>query len=94
MKRGQVTIFIIIGVVLVGLILIFLIFRLNKDSSDSDKKITIDPDLQPIYSYVEKCIRDVGENAIIYIGTTGGYYNIPEKATNYSVAYYYFEKHY
>jgi len=92
MKRGQATIFIIIGVVLIALILIFIFLKGWEDTSDINKKIKIDLNIQPIYSHVENCIKKTGENAIIYIGTTGGYYNIPEKATNFSVAYYYLEE--
>jgi len=87
-KRSQTTIFIIIGVILIVAILLFVIL---KKPVEPGKK-TVHPNIQPVYSYVENCVKEVGERAILYIGTTGGYYNTVELSNDQGVAFYYYEK--
>jgi len=80
MKRGQTTIFIIMGVILIAVIIIFLVLR--QDVTDEVEIEPVPEDIQPIYDHVEKCIREVGENAIFLISFTGGYYENPIKEEN------------
>jgi len=84
MKRGQISIFIIIAIFLVAIIAAVLILRGN-----TVPKETISPEIQPIYSYYESCIKDTGERAIYAIGWSGGYYSFPNYSTENAIAYYY-----
>jgi hypothetical protein len=83
-KRSQVTVFIIIAIIIVGIILVIFLVRKNSDASSG-----INPQVKPIYSYVQNCIRDTGENAIYYVGQTGGYFTSPNDSTEFGIAYYY-----
>jgi hypothetical protein len=70
-KRGQVTIFIIVAVVIVAGIIIFFIFR------SSDPKSNIPSDLRPAYDYYLSCVEDNARDGIRLLGSHGGYIYLP-----------------
>jgi len=73
-KRGQVTIFIIIGIlIVVGVVLFFI---LSGDSTEEQPQV--DVDIQPIYNYVQGCLDESVDEGIFYIAERGGYYNLSE----------------
>ena len=74
-KRGQVTIFVIIAILIVAGILLFFYVQ-NKTSSLTP---SIPKDIQPINNFVQDCLRETGENALIRIGEQGGYFLMPEE---------------
>ena len=79
-KKGQITLFIILGIVLVvGFALVFYLFQSSTDRGESEiQQIQyFELSTSPINSYVEQCIESVGENAILWIGNHGGYFEIP-----------------
>jgi hypothetical protein len=86
-KRGQVTVFIILAIIFIVGIGVF--FFVRSDISIGGEKVN--PDVQPIYSSVENCLKEVGEDAIEYVGQTGGYFTLPELSTETSIAYYVYE---
>ena len=51
-RKAQVTIFIVLGIIIVAGILIYFFIR-----QETAKKQNIDSDVQPIYSFVEECIQ-------------------------------------
>ena len=67
-KRGQVTIFIIMAIVIVGAVVIFFIAR-----NMLDLKV-YSPEVENIYLFVEDCIEKVGNEVVYEIGLKGGYY--------------------
>ena len=70
LKRAQATIFIIIAIVIVvGMVIFFLVRQ-------SVSKPGVSSDTQPIYSFVEECIKQTGKEVIYSIGETGGYYQL------------------
>jgi hypothetical protein len=71
-KRGQVTIFIIIAILIVAGIVGFYLIK-NKTSSLNP---SIPKDIQPVYNFVQDCLEQTGENALIRIGEQGGYFLI------------------
>jgi hypothetical protein len=87
MKRGQTSIFIIIAVVIVVLIVIYFVVRGNLSNG------TMDPDIQPVYDFVNNCVQETAEEGVYYIGQKAGYFFTPEHTTqsNYSdpIPYYY-----
>ncbi len=85
-EKGQVTIFIIIAIVIIALIAVFLLAKENVLDFGKEK---IAPEVKPIYSFVEECVKTTGENAVYYIGQTGGYFVIPNSSTDFGIAYYY-----
>jgi len=73
-KKGQITIFIIVGIVL--LIAFGLIFFLKGKVFKASEDI-FDTKTESIETYVWGCVESVSENAVYYVGTQGGYANIP-----------------
>ncbi len=86
MKKGQVSIFIIIAIFIVTVIAFILILRENNSIQTN-----ISPEIQSIYSYYKDCIKDTGEQAIYAIGWSGGYYTFPNHSTENAISYYYFQ---
>ena len=85
-EKAQVTIFIIIAIVIIALIAVFLLAKENLLDFGKEK---IAPEVKPIYSFVEECVKSTGENAVYYIGQTGGYFTAPNESTDFGIAYYY-----
>jgi len=74
-KKGQVTIFVIIGVIL--LITFGLIYHFYSSESNFKRgKLLVDDvseEYSPIQDYVHSCIEKVGKDAIVILGKRGGY---------------------
>ena len=82
LKKGQVTIFIILGIVIIAGILIFFLFRGNINSTQ------IPENAQEIYNFVEQCIYDSAQESILIISQNGGYINSPKSSTQTGNPYY------
>ncbi|MBD3310400.1 hypothetical protein GF351_04230 [Candidatus Woesearchaeota archaeon] len=72
-KKGQVTLFVILGIMVLLSISLFFYFRL----SQIEVPEVTPPEYVPVQDYVEACIYDTGEEAIRQIGLHGGYVEIP-----------------
>lgn len=75
-KKGQITLFVILGIVLIIGVLLF-VFLSNSQKENSVDKFNKDvttssTEFRPIQTYVENCIHVVGRNAIDLIGSKGG----------------------
>ncbi|MBS3078770.1 hypothetical protein J4218_01485 [Candidatus Pacearchaeota archaeon] len=84
-KRSQITPFIIIGLVLLGSIGLYFVF---KDTSPLNIKQNVPVDINPVYSAVDTCLRDTLSRAVDYVSKKGGYYDTPEKSIEMEIAYY------
>jgi hypothetical protein len=84
MKRGQVTIFIIIAIFIVVAVISLIFLVKTKSSSELDKEFfsqaNIKPSLQNIQSFILDCLDETSKDALDVIGVQGGYYTKPEKA--------------
>src|SRR3989344_5255805 len=71
-KRGQVTVFIILGIIIVAVIGItyFIISERAKQIKQENK--FDESKLQPLKEYIESCIESEGEKALNIIGKQGG----------------------
>ena len=74
-KRGQITLIIIIGIVL--LLGIALVLFIQKNSFTIEKE-NIPEEIVPLYSFVEGCMEEVSKKDLELIGRNGGYLSIPE----------------
>jgi hypothetical protein len=70
MKRGQVTIFIIIAVVLISVIVLFFIFKEDLIPSDGNVDIEANPD-----EFIKNCIQEKVNEGVEIISHQGGYIN-------------------
>jgi len=78
-RRGQVTAFIIIGIVLlitVGTV-IYVVNQREKVRIDVD----VSKEVEPVVSYIEDCVLDIATDGVISLGAQGGYVYIPEDET-------------
>jgi len=75
-KRGQVTVFVIIGIFIILGFLLF--FYLKEKTTIFTPDVVIPQEVAPVKRYVESCIQDIGEKAIIRLGMQSGYVEIPE----------------
>jgi hypothetical protein len=82
-KHGQITIFIIIAIVIVVLIGIILIIFNNNPNSNNNSN-------DEGYILINDCLKQTGEQALNYIGNSGGYYYVPDKSTDYGTPYYFY----
>jgi len=82
-KRGQVTIFIIISILIIGAVALFFTLRGTLQEPD-----IVSPEIAPIANFVQECLDDSLIEGIYFISLQGGYYFVPEnsvKITHYSV---------
>lgn len=74
-KSGQLTIFVIIAIVIIGGILIFYSFR---HSIVGEK---IPASIEPVYNNFLSCFEEKVDEGIYYIALHGGYYNVPNETS-------------
>ncbi len=77
-KSGQVTVFIIVGIVILfataGILYVTKTVTLSKVEDVKDPIIaTVPQQFQPIQLYVEGCIHDVAKKGLVILGEQGGY---------------------
>lgn len=70
-KRGQVAIFIIVAVVIVGAVLIYFVFRENLQGDE------IPEELLPVFDYYQSCIEYESRGGLQVAGSQGGYVDVP-----------------
>lgn len=75
-KRGQLTIFIIMGIVIVAFSIFFFV--------RPEVGFLNFPESNPIQLFIQSCIDQIGQDAVYFIGLQGGYYNVPNPKENYS----------
>ena len=83
-KKGQLTIFIVIAIVIIGLVIGFFII-----SKQQEKKGVFVPDVESVKQFVESCIEEAGNEIIYNVGQRGGYLFPPEFSTASGIPYYY-----
>jgi hypothetical protein len=84
MKKGQTSVFIIAGLIIIAAVLLILFFR----GSLSIGKERVNPEIEPLYNFVKSCIEESAENAVYTIGQSGGYFYL-SYSTDSGVAYYF-----
>ncbi len=77
MKRGQVSIFIIISIVLLTVIVIAFFLSKTKLDFFSEK---ISPEITPIHNAMKTCIEQRTIDAVNLVGLQGGYVRVPDDA--------------
>jgi len=88
-KKAQVTIFIILGIVI--LITIGFLLYIGLGKVRLEKTTAIPQQIRPINSFVENCIEGVGLEVLYSIGQQGGYYKPDLISTELNTAYFYYE---
>ncbi len=80
LKRGQVTIFIVVGLLIILLVAAIFLVKAFFISSEL-KEIDPAPILSDsVKSYIESCIEKTGKSALAFVAQQGGYYELPALA--------------
>lgn len=77
-KRGQVTIFILVGIFILLFIGFFFFYTAQEQPPVSEEA----PAVASVRVYVESCLEQTTEEAIFTLGLSGGYYTVPEPKTD------------
>ena len=75
-KKGQVTVFIILGLLLI--LAVILIVALQSEIISLKPGELIPTEKGKIESFISTCIKEIGEEAVFLIGIQGGYIGVPE----------------
>ena len=91
-KRGVITTFVLLGIVIVTItfLLIFLKTTFLQSSLDNSisKSITLPQKVQSVSTFMEGCIEENGYDALYWLGKQGGYLFPPQPVTSNNVPYF------
>jgi len=76
-KRGQLTVFIVIGIFLLAFIGVLLYFRQERAVQEVPE--IVPENLMPVKRYIEECMQRSVEEAAVLLGIQGGYIYLPER---------------
>lgn len=76
-RRGQVTIFIILGILLVLALLVVVFIKKEIVTVKPEELITTGKG--PVADYIATCIQKLGEEALMKLGEQGGYVTLPQE---------------
>ncbi len=77
MKKGQITVFIIIGIILLLSAAIAIYFYQQKATESIKRVVAVPQEVQKVYDYVATCVDQIAKDGLIIMGTQGGYITIP-----------------
>ena len=81
-KRGQVTVFIILGIVILTVFVILFSFRsqiLEQDFESEMNSIIVPEQIRPVKDYFDVCLRGITQDGINILSAQGGYITLPEE---------------
>jgi hypothetical protein len=96
-KRGQMTVFIGIAIILVILVAMGIYFGSDIGSAVGiGSTLSYPSEVSEVVDHIQECVDDTAYNVVSTIGYTGGYYDLPEKSflsVEYTIAspYYYYD---
>lgn len=77
-KRGQITLFIILGIFLVTIIVLTVYFRtslLKEGETELQKQLAMPAEIREVRNQIQNCLEIVSEEGLIFLGLQGGYIN-------------------
>lgn len=80
-KRGQVSVFVVVGIVLLLLVASYLAYRfiVLEDLFEQRKQdiARLPSQFQPVASYLDACVQNIALDALAVVGAQGGYLDVP-----------------
>ncbi len=93
-KKAQVTIFIILGLIIISVFGILFLLKYenikNYFESLNVERLNVPPQIKSINDFIGECFKSSSDEALYFIGQHGGYYN--ERVTGYEGIPYYLAK--
>ena len=77
MRRGQITVFIIIGLVLILSVAIVTYLFQSRAVAPIEREVVVPEDVQQVYDYVSTCVSQLGKEGLSLMGLQGGFITIP-----------------
>ncbi|MEM2915909.1 MAG: hypothetical protein QXT19_00920 [Candidatus Woesearchaeota archaeon] len=77
MKKGQITLFIIIGLILLVSASIVIYLVTEKAVKPVEEEIMVPEDVRPFYDFIEGCVDEVAREGIGILGLQGGFIELP-----------------
>jgi len=94
-KRGQFTLFVVLGIILVLAAGLFYVFQEELFSfAGISSELSYPSEVGEVVDHVQECVDASAYEAVINIGYTGGYYALPDKsyvADTYAAPYYLYD---
>jgi hypothetical protein len=88
-KRGQLTLFVVLGIILVLAVALVIFFRssLLKSSSEGEisESLSVSMDVEDVRSYIQKCLEAELYDTTNFVSLQGGYFSIPDYSLEYSI---------
>jgi len=81
-KRGQITLFIIIGLVLLISAATVIYFYQQRVIEPIRRAVAVPEEVQAVYDYVATCTDQIGKEGLILMGTQGGFIKLPPAIAN------------
>ena len=83
LKNGQVTVFIILGIIIILMIGILFYFQgyISLSFLKNDEEVSIPTQLKVVVDNINYCLESTSYDALYYIGVHGGYYKTPEEGS-------------
>lgn len=81
-KRGQLTVFIIIGLLILISIATIIYFTQVRTIAPLQRVVAVPEDIQPVYDHIAQCLNDISKQGLERLGTQGGYINMPPYIAN------------
>src|SRR3989344_4137194 len=87
-RKGQVTVFIFIGIFILVILGVFIYFRSELLVRTTQKtNLGVSEQFRPVQQYYENCLADAAVDGINLVGSQGGYLNIDEDNSGRDVVY-------
>ncbi len=83
-RKAQISIFVILAVLIIIVIGIYFSIRLELLNFGG-----LNPEVKPVYTFVEKCIKETSEDAVYHIGDNGGYFISPNNSLDNHIPVYF-----
>lgn len=81
LKRGQVTIFIVLGIVILIAFGFLAAIKLNLFKTEFERELVrsqVPEQLKPVKTYIDNCLSSISETAVYTLSSRGGYLSIPK----------------
>ncbi len=76
-KQGQLTIFIILGIVLLISVGLVMYLTTKKVVKPIEEEVIVPEDVRPVYEFVQGCAKDISHQGIGLLGLQGGFIDLP-----------------
>jgi len=85
MGRGQVTVFLIVGLILIVAVSMMYLVSTEKKRALESPINEVENFAQPVYSYIDQCMQTSAEFSTTVVAIQGGYFDPPSKFTSLTV---------